>query len=204
MKHARAWEPRLLRQSLGMVEHYSKARNQDVLGGAAVLLAWRMQKKIVADLARASEVARQTVVEVRPQLRRHRAHQVEAVAAAHAADAERWRTHSAAEAKRLDEQNAAGLAALPESARAAFGSLDRNALAAALQVFGDLRAAATPPPADPAPPKHPVGGGVQLGAVDAASTLTIPEREWKASQPALARTSDEQVKHLFKLAHPKR
>ena len=130
--------------------------------------------------------------------------EVEAVAAAHAADAERWRTHSAAEAKRLDEQNAAGLAALPESARAAFGSLDRNALAAALQVFGDLRAAATPPPADPAPPKHPVGGGVQLGAVDAASTLTIPEREWKASQPALARTSDEQVKHLFKLAHPKR
>lgn len=130
--------------------------------------------------------------------------ETEALAAGHLADAERWRAHSAAEAKRIDAANATALATLPTEMQTAFASLDRDALAAALAAVSKMQAVAAPAPAPVDPPKHPVGGGVQLGAVDVASTLTIPEKAWKASQPALARTSDEQVKHLFALAHPKR
>lgn len=117
----------------------------------------------------------------------------------------RWDEHEAAEAKRVDDANAAILTTLPQESQEALKGLDRNALSAALRgiaVLAGQAAAQDAPAAKPA--GYPAGGGVSRPGAQGATTLTKPEQEFKESDPMLARASDERVKQLFALRHPKR
>jgi len=116
----------------------------------------------------------------------------------------RWDEHEASEAKRIDEANASILATLPQESQEALKGLDRNALSAALRGIAVLagQAAQGTEPAKPA--TYPAGGGVSRPGAQGATTLTKEEQEFKAADPMLARASDEQVKRLFGLRHPKR
>ena len=117
----------------------------------------------------------------------------------------RWDEHEAAEAKRVDDANAAVLATLPQESQDALKGLERTALSAALRGIAVLAGQAAAQDAPAAKPTgYPAGGGVSRPAAQGATNLTKPEQEFKESDPMLARASDERVKQLFALRHPKR
>lgn len=116
----------------------------------------------------------------------------------------RWDEHEAAEAKRVDDANAAVLATLPQESQDALKGLERTALSAALRGIAVLAGQAPAQDAPAKPAGYPAGGGVSRPAAQGSTNLTKPEQEFKESDPMLARASDERVKQLFALRHPKR